>query len=117
MTKREFFNAIINNEINEDVITYATEALAKMDETNAKRTSSANDKKSELGAQILEVMEAGKEYTASELATVMNWFNEKNGKPNTSKASSVMRELVENGKVTAHYEEVNKKPSKVYTKI
>ena len=37
MTNREFFNAVISNEITEEVIAHATESLAKLDIRNAKR--------------------------------------------------------------------------------
>ena len=37
MTNREFFNAVIANEITDEVITHATESLEKLDVRNAKR--------------------------------------------------------------------------------
>ena len=37
MTNREFFNAVISAEINDEVIAHATESLAKLDARNAKR--------------------------------------------------------------------------------
>lgn len=37
MTNREFFNAVIANEITDEVIAHATESLTKLDERNAKR--------------------------------------------------------------------------------
>ena len=37
MTNREFFNAVISNEITAEVIAHATESLAKLDIRNAKR--------------------------------------------------------------------------------
>lgn len=39
MTNREFFNAVIANEITEDVIAHATSEIAKLDARNAKRAS------------------------------------------------------------------------------
>lgn len=39
MTNREFYNAVIANAINEEVITHAQTALAKLDERNAKRAN------------------------------------------------------------------------------
>ena len=44
MTNREFYNAVIANEITEDVIAHATEAIAKLDERNAKRASKESPK-------------------------------------------------------------------------
>lgn len=37
MTNREFFNAVISADINDEVIAHATESLAKLDARNAKR--------------------------------------------------------------------------------
>ena len=37
MTNRDFYNAVIANEITEEVIAHATESIAKLDERNAKR--------------------------------------------------------------------------------
>ena len=39
MTNREFYNAVVANEISEEVIAHATNALAKLDERNAKRAN------------------------------------------------------------------------------
>ena len=39
MTNREFYNAVISNEITEEVIAHAQNALVKLDERNAKRAN------------------------------------------------------------------------------
>ena len=39
MTQRDFYNAVINANINEEMSSFATEAIAKLDERNAKRAS------------------------------------------------------------------------------
>ena len=39
MTNREFYNAVINANINEEMTSFATDAIAKLDERNAKRAS------------------------------------------------------------------------------
>jgi hypothetical protein len=44
MTQREFYNAVINNqmdctEITDEMVTFGKEAIAKLDERNAKRAS------------------------------------------------------------------------------
>ncbi len=44
MTNREFYNAVIANAITEEVISHATESLAKLDERNAKRASKESAK-------------------------------------------------------------------------
>lgn len=45
MTQREMLNAVIANEITEDVIEKATEMLTKMDEANSKRAAKAAEKR------------------------------------------------------------------------
>ena len=39
MTNRDFYNAVINANINEEMTSFATDAIAKLDERNAKRAS------------------------------------------------------------------------------
>ena len=39
MTQRDFYNAVINANINEEMSSFASEAIAKLDERNAKRAS------------------------------------------------------------------------------
>ncbi len=39
MTQRDFYNAVINANINEEMTSFATEAIAKLDARNAKRSS------------------------------------------------------------------------------
>ena len=38
MTNRDFYNAVINANINEEMTSFATEAIAKLDARNAKRS-------------------------------------------------------------------------------
>jgi len=44
MTNRDFYNAVINANINEEMTSFATEAIAKLDERNAKRASKESAK-------------------------------------------------------------------------
>ena len=39
MTQRDFYNAVINANINEEMSSFASEAITKLDERNAKRAS------------------------------------------------------------------------------
>ena len=52
MTNREFYTAVINNqmdgtEITDEMVTFAKEAIAKLDERNAKRASKPSAKQKE----------------------------------------------------------------------
>ena len=55
MTNREFYNAIINANINDEVTAHAEAALAKLDATNEKRKANPakNTKKAEENAPIV----------------------------------------------------------------
>ena len=63
MTNREFYTAISNGEMNDELMTKAAELLEKMDEANAKRAQkvlekkqAAEDKKSPIREALLNVM-------------------------------------------------------------
>ena len=45
MTNREFYNAIANGEMNDELMAKATELIEKMDEANAKRAQKVLEKK------------------------------------------------------------------------
>ena len=47
MTNRDFYNAVINANINEEMTSFATEAIAKLNERNAKRASKPSAKQKE----------------------------------------------------------------------
>lgn len=47
MTQREFYTAVINENITEDVIKFANESIVKLDERNARRVEKNADKHSE----------------------------------------------------------------------
>ena len=87
MTNREFFNAVIANEITEEVIAHATESIAKLDERNAKRTSkpSKTQKENEsIKASILAVLTTEPK-VASEVAELVGI--------STQKASALLRQI------------------------
>ena len=87
MTNREFFNAVIANEITEEVIAHATEPIAKLDERNAKRASkpSKTQKENEsIKASILAVLTTEPK-VASEVAELVGI--------STQKASALLRQI------------------------
>ena len=47
MTNREFYTAVINANLNEEMTSFATEAIAKLDERNVKRASKPSAKQKE----------------------------------------------------------------------
>lgn len=71
MTNREFFNAVISNEITEEVIAHATSSLEKLDARNAARKEKPSKKSLEnepIKARISEVL-TDEPKTASEIAS------------------------------------------------
>lgn len=93
MTYREMLTSIVNGTINEEVIEKATERLEKLDAENEKRKNRVSKKALEnepVKARILEVL--GEEpKTATEIG--------KEVEISTQKASALLRQLVEDGKV------------------
>ena len=95
MTNREFYTAVINGTITEDMVTFATEAIEKLDARNAKRsekpskTQIANEP---IKAKIAEYLGRTDEHdfaTASEIATELEI--------STQKASALCRQMVNDG--------------------
>ena len=70
MTQREFYTAVINGEINEEVTAFASESLVKMDNRNAKRVEKNANAHADEKAQILAVL-TDTPQLASDIATAV----------------------------------------------
>lgn len=96
MTNREFYVAISNGTMNEEVMGFAAEAIAKMDARNAARkdkpskTAIANAPIKE--AILAHLVEAGTSMTETDLGVALNITH--------NKAGSLARQLVAEGKLT-----------------
>ena len=96
MTYREFYTAIVNGEMNADLQEFATNAIAKLDERNAKRASKpsktaiANEP---IKASILEFLADGEAHLAKEIGEAVGIT--------TAKASSLCGKLAQEEKVVA----------------
>lgn len=96
MTYREFYTAVANGTINDDVIAMAKASIVKLDERNAKRagqpskTAVANEP---IKASIVEFLANGESHIAKEIAEALNLT--------TSKASALCGQLVKDGRLTA----------------
>ena len=110
MVKREFFNAIVNGEITEEVITMAKEEIAKLDTRNEKRRTTptkAQVANEEVKTAILEAVTNGK-HLAAEIGAAVG--------VSTQKASALLALLVKDGKVNmADYKVKGKGTVKSYT--
>ena len=95
MTNREFFNAIINANVSDELTIHATAELAKLDKRNAQRSSKPSKIQLEnepIKAHLLEIL-AVKPMTANEIH---------NTDPNlsSSKISTLCGQLAKEGKVS-----------------
>lgn len=104
MTKREFLNAVIEANVNEELSAFAVTEIEKLDKRNQAKTSKpsktaiANEPIKE--AIVATLTEKGG-LTASEIGVALEIT--------TQKASALCRQLVENGKLTATEVKVPKK--------
>lgn len=94
MTTREFLNSIINAEISDEITAQAQDMLTKLDARNAKRASTpsktavANEP---IKASIVAIL-GNEPKTAAEIGAALELT--------TQKASALLRQLAEDGKVT-----------------
>lgn len=89
MTNREFYTTIVNGTINEDVIAHASNAIAKLDERNAKRASKPSKKSLEnepIKESIANLLVDGNARLASEIASALEL--------SVSKVSALCRQMV-----------------------
>lgn len=91
MTNRDFYNAIISNAINEEVIAFAQESLLKLDKKNATRSAKSKEVNEPVKARILDFLE-GKDFTlGTEIAKSFE------GEYTTQKIIGLLSELVKAG--------------------
>ena len=113
MTQREFIERAIKANIDEEMNTKGAELLAGLDKRNAQKASTQTKTQKEneiLKASMVEKLEKGKGYLASEIASAMGF--------STSKASALAKQLVAEGKATvADVKVKNKGTQKSYTLI
>ena len=104
MTNREFFNAVIKANVNDELTSHATAELEKLDKRNAQRSSKPSKTQLEnepIKARLLEIL-AVKPMTASEIHEVDAGLS-------TQKISSLCRQLVEAGKLAVEDVKIPKK--------
>ena len=81
MTQREFFNAVINGTVTEEMVQFATESIAKLDARNAKRASTESKTQKENAPLIAKIatLLTSEPKLASELASEMGISPQKAG--------------------------------------
>lgn len=107
MTRRDFYNSIINGTVNDEVIEMAKAEVAKLDATNDKRKATPS-KTAVANAPIKEAIVkllTERQYTmcASDVGATLELT--------TQKASALLRQLQDEGIVTATEQKVPKKGS------
>ena len=94
MTKREFYTAIMNGEIDEQVKLFASTELEKMDAANEKRRNTLSKKAQEnlpLFEKIMNEILDDEPKTATDVATVLE--------VSVQKANGLLRRLADEGKI------------------
>lgn len=94
MTYRDFYNAVLTSTDNDELKTFATEAIAKLDARNAKRASKPSAKQKEnapIKDSIAEFLADGS-HLASEIAKGLGL--------SVSKVSALCRQMVGDGVLT-----------------
>ena len=113
MTNREFYNAVINASVNDELTAFAQTAIEKLDASNARKAEKLAEKRAEeapLYEALVAVLTADPQ-TASDLAGQVE------GITSVQKASSMLRKLVEAGKATSVDLKVKGRKAKGYAAI
>lgn len=109
MTNREFYMAVLTLEnIDETLVVFAKEAIAKLDKANARKASTLSKEQvanEGIKSKILELL-AETSMTASAIGSALEI--------STQKASALCRQLVEVGALTSTEVKVNKSKVKAY---
>lgn len=102
MTQREFFKAVAQNEnVNTELREYAENAIVKLDEKNAKRSSTptkTQQKNAVIKGQILDFMKSQTERITS--AAVAEKFTADGIEISTNLAAALLRQLATEGALT-----------------
>ena len=95
MTNREFYNAIANGAMSDEIKAFANEAIVKLDERNAKRSS----KPSKTSIENAPIKESIMEFISNRHEFCIAGAIAEALEISTSKASALCRQLVADGKL------------------
>lgn len=99
MTNREFFTAIVNGEMNEDIQAKAAEEIVKLDATNAQRAAKAAEKRAEKDAEKAPIREALLAVIDNEPKTATSLIEAAGLDIKPQSVPSLLKPFVENGTV------------------
>ena len=104
MTNREFYTAIMNSTMTDEVKSHAAEAITKLDERNQKRSSKPSKTQLEnepVKTAIIDYLTVHGGAVAADIAAEVDIT--------TQKASALCRQLVESGRLTVEEVKIPKK--------
>ena len=99
MTQREFYQAVIEANINEELVAFAQAGIEKLDKTNAKRVEKTAEKAAEKEAIKAPIREAIYAVITAEGKTASTLIEEAGVEIKPQAIPSLLKPLIEEGKV------------------
>ena len=109
MTNREFLTAIANSSLSDDLTTYAAEQIVKLDMRNAARKEKQSSKPSKTAIENEPIKASIMEFLSAQSEPMIAADIAENLKITTAKASSLLRQLADAGKVVKSEVKIAKK--------
>ena len=109
MTNREFLTAVANSSLSDDLTTYAAEQIAKLDMRNAARKEKQSSKPSKTAIENEPIKASIMEFLSTQSEPMIAADIAENMGITTAKASSLLRQLVNDGKVVKSEVKIPKK--------
>lgn len=109
MTNREFLTAVANSSLSDELTTYAAEQIAKLDMRNAARREKQSSKPSKTAIENEPIKASIMEFLSTQSEPMVAADIAKNVNITTAKASSLLRQLVNDGKVVKSEAKIPKK--------
>ena len=109
MTNREFLTAIANSSLSDDLTAYAAEQIVKLDMRNAARKEKQSSKPSKTAIENEPIKASIMEFLSAQSEPMIAADIAENVKITTAKASSLLRQLADAGKVVKSEVKIPKK--------
>lgn len=109
MTNREFLTAIANSSLSDELTTYAAEQISKLDMRNAARKEKQSSKPSKTAIENEPIKASIMDFLSAQSEPMIAADIAENVHITTAKASSLLRQLVNDGKVVKSEVKIPKK--------
>lgn len=109
MTNREFLTAIANSSLSDELTTYANEQIAKLDMRNAARKEKQSSKPSKTAIENEPIKAAIMDFLSTQTEPMIAADVAENVGITTAKASAMLRQLADDGKVIKSEVKIPKK--------